>query len=81
MEIPYHLLTNDALTGLIEEFVTREGTDYGPGVHTLEDKAAQVRRQLEKGLAVIFYDEHNESCSIVAVEGRSSKQQQTTEIY
>lgn len=68
MEIPYHLLTDDAFTGLIEEFVTREGTDYGPGVYTLQEKTAQVRQQLEKGLAVIVYDEHNGSCSIVAVD-------------
>ncbi|MBZ0220908.1 MAG: YheU family protein [Candidatus Methylomirabilis sp.] len=68
MEIPYHLLTDDALTGLIEEFVTREGTDYGPGSYTLEEKTIQVRRQLEKGLAVIVYNEKDGSCSIVAVD-------------
>lgn len=68
MEIPYNLLTDDALTGLIEEFVTREGTDYGPGIYTLEEKTAQVRQQLEKELAVIVYNEVDGSCSIVAVD-------------
>lgn len=78
MEIPYQLLTDDALTGLIEEFVTREGTDYGPGEYTLTEKTAQVKRQLEKGLAVIVYNEVDGSCSIVAVERSASNKQQAT---
>ena len=31
VEIPFRLLSEEALKGLIEEFVSREGTDYGQG--------------------------------------------------
>lgn len=65
IEIPFDLLTADALKGLIEEFVSREGTDYGQGEFSLEAKAASVRRQLEAGAAVIVYDPADESCNIV----------------
>lgn len=65
IEIPFDLLTADALKGLIEEFVSREGTDYGQGEFTLEAKAASVKRQLEAGVAVIVYDPADESCNIV----------------
>jgi len=65
MEISYKLLTEEALAGLIEEFVTREGTDYGHSSFNLDQKAAHVRRQLESGRAVIDYDEAEMTCSIV----------------
>ena len=38
----------DALTGVIESFVLREGTDYGERDVPLETKVMQVRRQLER---------------------------------
>lgn len=65
IEIPFDLLTRDALRGLIEEFVSREGTDYGQGEYSLQAKSASVRRQLEAGKAVIVYDPATESCNIV----------------
>jgi uncharacterized protein YheU (UPF0270 family) len=49
-------LSAEALSALIEEFVTREGTDYGLREHTLEDKVRSVRRQLERGDVVIAFD-------------------------
>ena len=73
MEIPCHLLTDSALEGLIVEYVTREGTDYGQSAHTLEAKAKQVRRQLEAGLAVIVYDETEMTCNIVPGESLKNK--------
>lgn len=68
LEIPMDQLTEDALAGLIDEFVSREGTDYGHGEHTLEKKAASVRRQLETGRAAIVYDPSTGSCNIVPRE-------------
>jgi len=68
IEIPFGLLSGDALRGLIDEFVSREGTDYGQGEHTLDEKAASVRRQLENGRAVIVYDPATENCNIVLKE-------------
>jgi uncharacterized protein YheU (UPF0270 family) len=68
MLIPHRQLSPEALRGVIEEFVTREGTDYG-GIHIpLEDKIKQVRRQLDKGEAVVVFDEETEQCNIVRAE-------------
>ena len=68
VEIPFRLLSEEALKGLIEEFVSREGTDYGQGEYTLEEKAASVRRQLEAGKAVIVFDPATEGCNIALKE-------------
>jgi uncharacterized protein len=64
MIIPHHLLSPDALRGVIEAFVTREGTDYGTHEVLLETKVVQVRQQLDEGTAVIVYDEATDSCTI-----------------
>jgi uncharacterized protein YheU (UPF0270 family) len=64
LELPVAQLSEDALLGVIEEYITREGTDYGAEERTLEQKVDQVRRQLSSGRAVINYDPVTESCSI-----------------
>jgi uncharacterized protein YheU (UPF0270 family) len=58
-------LTPAALRGLVEEFVTREGTDYGYVEKTLEQKVAALMRQLERGEAAIVYDPESQTTSIV----------------
>ncbi|MBI1910680.1 MAG: YheU family protein [Deltaproteobacteria bacterium] len=68
MEVPFRMLSEDALNGLIEEFVTREGTDYGQTEYSLEKKALVVRRQLETGKAVIVFDEETGTCNIIPKE-------------
>ena len=47
------------------EFVTRAGTDYGAVEKTLEEKVADVTRQLETGEAAIVYDAESETIDIV----------------
>ncbi|MGE3541384.1 MAG: YheU family protein [Candidatus Tectimicrobiota bacterium] len=64
MIIPHHLLSPEALTGVIEAFVTREGTDYGDQDIPLATKVRQVRQQLDEGTAVIVYDAETESCTL-----------------
>ncbi|MFT7220656.1 MAG: hypothetical protein ACI8Z1_002275 [Candidatus Azotimanducaceae bacterium] len=64
LTIPWESLSDDALAGVIEEFVTREGTDYGYEV-SLEEKYREVRRQLERGEAQINYDEESMTCTLV----------------
>lgn len=65
IEIPCAELPLETLTALVEEVVTREGTDYGPGEYLLEDKVKQVLELLTKGEAVIRFDKQSETCSIV----------------
>jgi uncharacterized protein len=64
MIIPHQMLSLETLCGVIEAFVTREGTDYGEYEVPLETKVAQVRQQLDEGTAVLVYDEDTESCTI-----------------
>lgn len=68
MIIPYKQLSSDALRGLIEDFVTRNGTDYGDIEVSLEIKTAQVMRQLEIGDVVIAYNHDEKYCNIISKE-------------
>lgn len=68
MEIPFKDLEANTLNNLIEEFVSREGTDYGSHMYTLEDKVSHVFKQLEKGKVFIDYDVESSSCNIVKRE-------------
>ena len=63
--IPYRDLSAEALRGVVESFVLREGTDYGEREVSLEQKVAQVLRQLERGEAHIVFDAALESIDIV----------------
>ena len=64
MEIPYQALSPDTLNNLIQELVTRDGTDYGDTEVSLEEKVMQVKLKLASGEAVIRYDEKLETCDI-----------------
>ena len=71
MEIPYSKLSPEALKGIIEEFVLREGTDYGDREYSLDQKVAHVEKQLERGDAKVVFDPESETCSIVVGKGVS----------
>ena len=64
MIIPHRMLSPEALRGVIEAFITREGTDYGVQEVPLATKVEQVRHQLDAGTAVIVYDEATDSWTI-----------------
>ena len=65
MVVPWAELSPEALNGVIESFVLREGTDYGERDVSFETKVDQVRRQLERREAEIVYDQDTESIDIV----------------
>jgi uncharacterized protein YheU (UPF0270 family) len=67
VEVPLDTLSEAALAAVIESFVNREGTDYGARERSLEEKVADVRRQLERGEAQIVFDPKTESVNIVPV--------------
>ncbi|MGB5326022.1 MAG: YheU family protein [Pseudomonadales bacterium] len=68
LRVPVSALSTDALQGLLEEFASRDGTDYGQQEITLEQKVLQIRRALERGDCAIVFDENSESCQIVTRE-------------
>ena len=74
--VPYTELSADALQGVIDSFILREGTDYGDRTFSHEQKVAQVLRQLERGEARILFDPLDSSVTIVAVQpGRKRGQE------
>jgi len=64
IRILYHQLRPETLESVIEEFVTRDGTDYGGTEVSLERKIDQIKRQLKSGQAVILFDESTKTCNI-----------------
>ena len=72
MRIPHGLLSTDALRGVIEAFMTREGTDYGMQDVPLATKVSQVQHQLDAGTAVLVYDLDTDSCTIQPTDPRAA---------
>ena len=64
MIIPHHALSPDALSGVIDETVTRDGTDLTDA----GAKAAVVRRSLDSGEAVLVFDPNSGSCDIISAD-------------
>lgn len=66
MIIPYQSLPQETLRALIEDFITREGTDYGEEEINLQVKVDQVQQLLLRGDVSIVFDAASESTSIVS---------------
>jgi uncharacterized protein YheU (UPF0270 family) len=62
--IPVNKLTVKALQGVIEEFISRNGTDYGEIESSLETNFRQVKNKLENGSAVLIFDDQTETTNI-----------------
>jgi uncharacterized protein len=63
-KIPVNRLSPEALQGVIDEFITRDGTEYGEIEASGETKFRQVKDKLERGSAVLIYDDETETCNI-----------------
>jgi uncharacterized protein len=72
VRVPHTELSPEALRGVIESFVLREGTDYGEHEFSLEQKLAHVLRQLERGEAQILFDPDTETIDIILQESTRS---------
>lgn len=69
MKIPYNELSETALNGVLDEFVLREGTDYGDfregqEAQSLAAKRQAVLRLLESGEAELWFDAETESTTL-----------------
>ena len=72
VDVNYKLLSAEALRGLVEEFITREGTEYGHREFSLDDKVRQVERQLASGEVKIVFDNVEERANLVPTKKRFS---------
>lgn len=68
VEIPHGRLDAPVLVSLLEEFASRDGTDYGEREHSLSEKTGQLRRQLESGDLALLYDSDSEEWDLVSRE-------------
>jgi uncharacterized protein YheU (UPF0270 family) len=62
--LPHTELSPEALRGVVESFILREGTDYGERELSLEEKVANVMRQLEQREVRIVFDPETASVTI-----------------
>ena len=65
IEIPREKLSPEIIDALIEEFVLREGTDYGAVEISLAKKKEQVEKQLLKNEIRIIFDFQTQSATLV----------------
>lgn len=65
IEVPWQEIAAETLDALIEEFVTREGTEYGEQDVSLARKVTQVREQLLRGEICIVFDELSETVNLL----------------
>ncbi len=68
IEVPMVRLGAEVLQALLEDFASRDGTDYGAREFTLEQKAEQLRRQLELSELALLYDADSEQWDLVDAE-------------
>jgi uncharacterized protein len=64
MRIPPTLLSPAALRAIVEEFVTRDGTDHS----SVEQRVDSVLRQLDAGHVELHFDGRTETCNIVPAD-------------
>lgn len=68
MIIPPNQLNPDTLQSVLEEFISREGTDYGEHELSLEEKVARLRPQVMHGEVLIVFDEFLETLTLMRRE-------------
>ena len=74
MLITHTQLAPATLRAIVQEFVTRDGTDHS----SVEKRIAGVTRQLKNGRLELHFDPESESCSIVPVEFGFQGQRKST---
>jgi uncharacterized protein YheU (UPF0270 family) len=68
LEIPIDRLAVDVLDALLEEFASRDGTDYGEVETPVEIRVKQLRRQLENGDLVLLFDSDDQQWDLLPKE-------------
>ena len=68
MLIPPERLDPDTLNALLEDFVTRDGTDNGYVDVEMADKVSVVKAQLQNGKVVIVFDPETQTVQLITAE-------------
>lgn len=64
--VPIDALSQDAVQGVLEEFVNREGTDYGEQELTLQQKSSRLLQQWRRGEVVLVFDPESETTTFMS---------------
>ena len=78
--IPKNRLSQAALQGLVDEYILRDGTDYGSREYSLDEKRLQVLKQIDSGKVQILFDPNSETTTLVTLEDLKKRRQQNFEI-
>lgn len=65
IEVPTSQLAEQTLLALLEEFASRDGTDYGVKELTLDEKVGRLREQLNTSRIMLMYDSDSEQWDLV----------------
>ncbi|MGJ8687624.1 MAG: YheU family protein [Spongiibacteraceae bacterium] len=65
VEIPWQKLSTEALEGMLEELVSRDGTDYGEQEVTVEEKTDQLLTALKEGRATVMFCPETGTWSVI----------------
>jgi uncharacterized protein len=63
--IPYQSLAPDLLRAVLEEYISREGTDYGEYELTLAEKVELLMPKIKSGEVLIVFDQASESVQLL----------------
>jgi hypothetical protein len=66
--VPLQRLQGEILQALLEEFASRDGTDYGEHELSLAQKTAALQKQLEQGELQILYDADSQQWDLVPAD-------------
>lgn len=66
VEIPVDRLEPSVLDALLQEFASRDGTDYGVVETDLMEKVAQLRVGLKSGDLALLYDSDSEQWDLIS---------------
>jgi hypothetical protein len=65
IEVPYQQLAADTMRRMIQEFVSRDGSDWAEVGCTLDDKVEQVLQQLKNKRVKVVFDLKTQTANLV----------------
>lgn len=68
IEITQDNIKAETLMNLVEEFILRDGTDYGEKEISLEDKKLQVLNSIKNKKIKIYFDLETESINLISTD-------------
>ena len=72
IEVPTSALAEPTLLALLEEFASRDGTDYGLNELSLDEKVGRLREQLNASRIMLMFDSDSEQWDLVERDSAQS---------